>query len=323
MHEAIDLRQLRYFLAVSEEQHFGRAAQRLHISQPPLSRQIRQLEDLLGVALFERGKAGARLTRAGAAFLPEVRRTLAQAEKAVAAAQAAGDAPGQFVVGTTTVFDRSAIPDLVERLQQRYPDWRIVVRDQHSIRLVRELLNGTLDVALIGLHTEAPGLQVHTLVQEPMVLALPTGHRLARKRSIGLSELQGEPLFWFARRLNPGFHDHCQAFFARIGFAPATIPEPADHHILLGLIAQGQGVALMSASLRRVQRQGVVFRAVKDEGAGVLSMGIAVAYAEHNPSALLPAFLALAGVGSAPSHPGLQRPAARAAARSNKPGQRP
>lgn len=298
MYEAIDLRQMRYFLAVSEELHFGRAAQRLHISQPPLSRQIRQLEEQLGVALFERGKAGASLTRAGTAFLPEVRRTLAQAQKAVAAAQAAGERPGgQFAVGYTTVFDRSVIPDVFERLQQRFPASRIVVRGQHSIRLVRELLNGQLDAALIGLHTEAPGLVVTTIQQEPMVLALPTGHRLARKRSIGFSELQGEPLFWFARRLNPGFHDHCRDFFARIGFAPTTIAEPADHHILLGLIAQGQGVALLSGSLRHVKRQGVVFRALKDEGAGVLSMGLAVAYAQRNASPLLPPFLALIGAG--------------------------
>lgn len=298
MNDAIDLRQLRYFLAVGEALHFGRAAERLHISQPPLSRQIRQLEEQLGVPLFTRGRSGVTLTAAGLAFLPEVRRTLAQAGKAVAAARAAGRGGegGQFAVGTTTVFDRSAIPDWLEPLRERFPGWRIATRGQHSIRLVREVLNGTLDAALIGLHTQAPGLAVHTVREAPMLVALPAAHALARKRSIGLSELRDEPLFWFERRLNPGFYDHCQAFFARVGFAPRTLAEPQDHHILLGLIAQAQGVALMSDSMRQLKRQGVVFRALKDEGAGLLSMGLAVAYLERNPSPPLAAFLRLLGV---------------------------
>lgn len=298
MNEAIDLRQLRYFLAVAETLHFGRAAERLHISQPPLSRQIHQLEAQLDVPLFVRGRAGVALTPAGVAFLPEVRRTLAHVGKAVAAARSAGRVVGgaQFAVGTTTVFDRSVIPDVFDRLRERFPGLRIVTRGSHSVRLVREVRNGTLDAALIGLHTQAPGLAVQTIFEEPMVVALPASHGLARKRSIGFGDLQGEPLFWFERRLNPGFYDHCQAFFACIGWAPQTMTEPEDHHILLGLIAQGQGIALMSASMRALKRQGVVFRALKDEGAGVLSMGLAVAWLERNDSPVLPEFLRLLGV---------------------------
>jgi DNA-binding transcriptional LysR family regulator len=306
MDDSIDLRQFRYFLALSEELNFGRAAQRLHISQPPLSRQIRQLEEQLGVELFQRNSAGVTLTAAGAAFLPEVRRTLAQAEKALAVARAArGGESGRFVVGYTTVFDRAAIPDVVDRLRQRFPNWRIVSRGKHSISLVREIKNGTMDAAFIGLHTEAPGLSVETIVEQPLVLALPAAHRLARKRRIGFDELRGEPMFWFERRLNPGFYDHCQAFFERIGFKPDAIPEPPDHHILLGSIAQGQGIALIPASLQQVRRQGVVFRALKEESA-TLSMGIAVAYAEGNRSPVLRAFLELV---RARTRPPVARPA--------------
>jgi len=127
MSHPLDLRQLRYFLAVSEERHFGRAALRLHISQPPLSRQIQQLEDQLGVVLFLRNKTGVALTQAGQAFLPEVRQTLAQAEKAVAVARAAGgEQQGRFVVGYTTVFDRSVIPDVLTPLRQRFPGWQML-----------------------------------------------------------------------------------------------------------------------------------------------------------------------------------------------------
>lgn len=294
MNESINLRQLRYFLAVSEELNFGRAALRLHISQPPLSRQIRQLEDQLGVELFLRSKSGVALTEAGATFLPEVRRTLLQAERAVAVVKAArGVDGGQFVVGYTTVFDRSAIPDVVDLLRQRFPDWRIVTKGKHSISLVRDIKNGTMDAAFIGMYTDPEGLTVETILEEPLVVALPANHRLARKRRLGFDDLRGEPMFWFERRLNPGFYDHCQAFFEQIDFKPNVVPEPPDHHIMLGLIAEGQGIALISASLQNVKRRGVVFRPLKEE-AKKLSMGIVVAYSEHNPSPVLRPFLDLA-----------------------------
>lgn len=293
MHTPIDLRQLRYFLAVSEELSFRRAAERLHISQPPLSRQIRQLEDQLGVELLQRSKAGVTLTEAGAAFLPEVRRTLIQAEKAVAVARAARGADGgQFVVGYTTVFDRSAFPDVFDRFRRRFPNWRLVVKGKHSISLIRDLRNGVMDAAFVGLHTEAQGLTVETIHEEPLVVALPANHRLARKRRLGFDDLRGEPLFWFERRLNPGFYDYCQAFFEQIDFEPNAIPEPPDHHIMLGLIAEREGIALIPASLQNVKRQGVVFRALKDDSKK-LSMGIAVAYSERNPSPVLRLFLDL------------------------------
>ena len=293
MDHAIDLRQFRYFLALCEELNFGRAALRLHISQPPLSRQIRQLEERLGVDLFVRSSTGVALSEAGVAFLPEARKTLAQAERAVAAARRARTvAGGQFVVGYTTVFDRSAIPDVVDRLRQQFPHWRFVSKGKHSIGLVRDVKNGAIDAAFIGLHTETQGLIQEIIRKEPLWVALSANNPLARKRRLGFDDLRGEPMFWFERRLNPGFYDYCQAYFEQIGFKPRIIAEPPDHPILLGLIAEGQGIALIPSSLREVKRQGVVFRALK-ASSNQLSMGVAGVYAADNRSAVLPAFLKL------------------------------
>src|SRR5476649_426685 len=172
MTTSIDLRQFRYFLALSEELNFRRAALRLHISQPPLSRQIQQLEEQLGVELFQRNSSGVTLTQAGTAFLPEVRRTLAQADKAIAVARAAHGA-GRFVVGYTTVFDRSAIPDVTERLRQRFPQWSIESKGKHSISLVRDIRSGAMDAALIGLHTDTQGLKVEMILMSPTYSLYP------------------------------------------------------------------------------------------------------------------------------------------------------
>jgi len=288
----IDLRHLRYFLAVAEELNFRRAAERLHISQPPLSRQVQQLENELGVDLFQRSKGGIALTEAGVAFLPEARRTLAQASKAIAVARAApGTIAGRFVVGYTTVFDRSALPNVFDLFRSRFPEWKLVVKGKHSISLIRDIINGAMDAAFIGLHTEALGLVVEPIREEPMVVALPARHRLAKKRSIGFDELRGEAFFWFERKMNPGFYDYCKAFFQKIAFEPNLIPEPQDHHVLLGHIAEGQGIALIPASLQNIKRKGVAFRALRD--ASELSMGVAIAYSESNQSPALQPFLKL------------------------------
>jgi DNA-binding transcriptional LysR family regulator len=118
-----------------------------------------------------------------------------------------------------------------------------------------------------------------------------TPHIRAKKQKLGFADLRSERLFWFERRLNPGFFDYCEAFFETIGFKPQVIPEPQDHHILLGLIAEGEGIALMAASMRNVKRKGVVFRPLED--GSQLSMGIALAYSERNQSPVLKDFVKL------------------------------
>lgn len=187
-----------------------------NISQPPLSRCNRQLEDLLGVEPSVRSGIGVALSEAGAAFLPEVRKSAGAGRKAVVAAKGARVAAGgQFVVGYTTVFDRSAIPDVLGRLRQQFPSWRFVAKGKHSIGLVRDLKKGAIDAAFIGLHTDAQGLAQEVIDEAPMLVALSAQHRLASKRRIGFDDLRDEPMYWFERRLNPGFYDYVRPISSR------------------------------------------------------------------------------------------------------------
>lgn len=287
----LELRHLRYVVAVAEERSFRRGAERLHLSQPPLSRQIREVEGIVGTPLFERKKSGVTLTPAGAAFLPEARRTLAQAETAINAARAAPGSQPSLTVGLTTIFDTDAFPAVIEAFEKRFPKVRLVVKRKPSIQLVRDVENGLMDAALIGLHTEVRTLHAETLQEEPVVAALSAKHPLARKRVLQLAELQKEPLFRFDRRLNPGYHDHCSRVFAQWGFSPLTLPEPADHHVLLGLVAAGQGITLMASSKRRIRRPGVVFRQLR--ATPVLTMGLALVHAPTRISTLCASFIGL------------------------------
>jgi DNA-binding transcriptional LysR family regulator len=291
MTASIDLRQLRYFVALCEELHFGRAAARLNISQPPLSRQIRLLEDSLGVVLFDRDNRSVRLTPAAEVFLTKVRRVLTEFGEAIDSVRNPAQETQYLSVGYTTVFDFGTYPEKVfQRLQPRFSSWDVRSYGRHSIALIRDVLNGDLDVALIGLHSDVKGLALKILHQEEMIVALPAAHPLASKKRISFAELTGGRMFWFKRALNPGFYDYCQAYFNRVGFKPTVVPEPSDHHVLLGMIADGQGYALMPRSMQSIRRRGVAFRKLRYSGQ-VLMVGVGMVYREDRASALLLAFM--------------------------------
>lgn len=291
MNSSVDLRQLRYFVALCEELHFGRAAARLNISQPPLSRQIRLLEDSLGVMLFDRDNRNVKLTPAAETFLTRVRRVLEDVDDAISSVREPAEERQRFSVGYTTVFDFGNYPEKVfQRLQARFPRCFLRSDGRHSISLIRDVINGNLDVAFIGLHTDVKGLAMKVLHEEEMIVALPSTHALAGKKLISFGELAGSQMFWFKRVLNPGFYDYCQAYFDAIGFQPIVIPEPSDHHVLLGMIAAGRGYALIPNSMRAIQRRGVVFRKLRYSERS-LRVGVGMVYREDRASALLLAFM--------------------------------
>nr|WP_132454348.1 LysR family transcriptional regulator [Paraburkholderia sp. BL8N3] len=281
----MELWQLRYFVAVAEESSFRRAAERLSITQPPLTRQVQALEEVVGARLFDRDRGGVALTAAGSHFLAEARELLASADAMLARVRERTTRRVELRLGITTVLDAALFTWLAPALEKRAPGLRLVQKRQYSQQSVADIRRGALDAALIGLPSATADLMVQRLFADPLVAALPERHRLSKRRRISLLELRDDRLFWPERRLNPAYHDHFEKLFRALRFDPQRLPEPADHHVLLGLIADAQGVALIPASLKTIAREGVVYRLLKEEPE--LKIEVAIAYAPQADNAAL------------------------------------
>lgn len=272
---SLDIRLLRYFAVVAEENNMSRAALRLFMSQPPLSRHIRQLEERLGVTLFVRHTRGLTLTEEGARVLEIVRPLLALQEKTYAALDKLALANGLLLrIGLTTAFEQGVFTALEPRLRARVDTLRIARHS--SLELVRQVQRGKLDAALVALPLEIGVLSVVPLGwQEPLIAALPAIWPEAESASISLSSLSSRPLFWFKRERNPAFYDYTRQRFQHAGYVPSCIEEPLEHDVLLARIANGDGLSLLPASFAAIQRQGVVFRPLSDNSLRI-SAGVVV-----------------------------------------------
>ncbi|NKD27571.1 LysR family transcriptional regulator [Citrobacter freundii] len=270
---SLDIRLLRYFSVVAEENNMSRAAQRLFMSQPPLSRHIRQLEERLGVTLFVRHTRGLTLTEDGQRVLEIVRPLLVLQDKTWAAlGQLAKTGEQSLRLGLSTAFEQGVFTALESRLNMRVQKLHIVRHG--SPELVRQVRRGKLDAALVALPLETPGLTVMQLGwQEPMIAALPAQWAEATLPSLSLTALSHRPLFWFKRERNPAFFDYTRHIFRRAGYSPACIEEPLEHDVLLARIAQGDGLSLIPASFSAIQRQGVIFLPLTDTELRI-SMGL-------------------------------------------------
>lgn len=277
----LDSRSLALFLAVADTLSFRQAAEVLHLSQPPLSRAIRELEERLGARLFERSTQGVELTDAGRSLLPYARgvaRLLRQAE----AELAPRSLPPTLRLGLTSAVEPAWFRGLAQRIQQRHPGTAVSTQSDSSPRLVRMLRAGKLDAAFVALPTDAPGLDVLALDRLPMVAALPSSHPLAKRRSLCLADLASETILWFERARQPAFYDHCQQVFARHGFAPRKLKEPADHHVLLAAVAEGRGIALLPKSFAALKRAGVAYRKLAE--GEELAVGVGLATPRDRPA---------------------------------------
>ena len=271
----MELRHLRYFVAVAEELHFGRAAQRLHIAQPPLSRQIRDLEREIGTALFERGARGVELTHAGAAFLPEARLVLAQAERAQRTAQrAARGETGRLRVAFVEEATHSGIlPDVLSFFRMHLPSIGLSLHELDSSQQAEALREGRIDLGVLSsppLDAER-WLQTEVVYEEPLVAALPQTHRLAAKPRISLRELAAESFVLRPRPTDPASYDEILARCRAAHFSPTVAQEATGWHTVIGLVSAGVGVAFVPTSLALLRQAGVVYRPVRD-----LSLSVAL-----------------------------------------------
>ena len=258
-----ELWQLRYFMAVAERLHFGRAAEALHISQPPLSRAIRALEQRLGVALFARSRRKVELTPEGARFLEEARRLSAQLERAVLELRGmASGEHGRLRVGFVSLADYGALPGLLKRFKSARPGVTLALREMLSPDQAGALAAGELDFGLLLPPVAGAAQLEHLVVQrERFVAALASRHRLARASGkLALGELAGEPFVMVPREIAPGLYDIVTGLAARAGISLNVAQEAIQMQTVVSLVSSGLGVAIVPASVANLGRRGVVYR---------------------------------------------------------------
>jgi DNA-binding transcriptional LysR family regulator len=291
----VELRHLRYFVAVAEELHFRRAAERLHVSQPPLSQQIRALETELGVTLLERNRRRVELTAAGAALLAEARAILAQVDHAVELTQrvARGEA-GALAIGFVGSAMYGRLPDVVRAFHAERPSVDLRLREFPTAEALAALADGRIDVGVVRPGKVEAGVEIDVVQREEVLAALPDRHRLASRTSLALGDLGGEAFVLLARREAPGLFGALDAAMSEIGVAPREVQEVSELRTVLGLVSAGVGVSLVPASVASGERSGVVFRPLTGRAPTV---ELALAWRAGDASPALAAFLELARTG--------------------------
>lgn len=264
--DGMELRHLRYFVAVAEESSFTRAAQRLHIAQPPLSTQVKRLEEELGVLLFERTNRGVRMTEAGELLLEEARRILLQVDQAARLVRRVGYGEvGRLTLGFVPSASNEVLPSILREFGERFPEVELFLREMRPDLIVQRLLDKQLDAGFLYLPFENSALHTESVSREPLVLALPETHPLAAEARVELRAFAGEPFVLPARYGGmPGLHGQVTEACRRAGFEPDAVQKDVWlMQTIIGLVAGGRGVALVPASLRNLPRRGVVYRPVR------------------------------------------------------------
>lgn len=322
-----DLRQWRYFVAVADERHFGRAAERLSMTQPPLSQAIRALENALGVALFARTKRSVELTAVGAALLPDVRRLIAAADALPPLAQslARGEA-GSLALAFVSTADYGLLPQLLREFGARYPHVRLQLAEATSDVQIEELVAGRIDAGLVIPPVpprHAASLSYLPVLREPLVVAMPAEAAevaevaevadAAADAPVRIADIASLPLVIFPRRLAPGFYDIITGCYGAAGVTPRIGQEAIQMQTIVSLVSAGMGVALVPQSLRNLRRTGVVYRALADP-APVVETGLV--WRTDDVSPVLAGFIDVvrgAARRASPSRPGSTPDAAGAA----------
>lgn len=283
----MDLRHLRYFATVAEEKHFGRAAERLHIAQPPLSRQIQALEKELGFALFDRSNRRVELTPAGVVLLRHCRKLFEAVDLAVHEAKRASQGEsGRIMVSYPSSLAYSGLTELLRAFRARFPQVEVALRELPPQHQVDEIHAGRVDIGFVRPPVDDPSLATELVRQEPLLVALPEGHALAAKARIPLAALAREPFVLFPRPRGPAYFDHLMRLFRDAGFTPRIVQE-APQLDIVSLVAAGFGVSVLPSSLRSLRRAGIVLRPI----VGNPQTALLAVWLRDNRSAVLEEFL--------------------------------
>ena len=264
----MELRHLRYFIAVAEELHFGRAAQVLGISQPPLSQQIQALEQEVGARLFERTNRRVELSEAGRLFLHEARLVLAQVDKAADVARRAqlGEL-GELKIGfTSSAPFNSSIPQAIFAFRQAFPAVHLNLQEMSSTEVAESLVDESIQVGLMRPLPLPDSLSVVELMREPLVAVLNADHPLVEgsERGLYLAQLAEEPFVFFPRTYGSGLYAQLLSLCRDAGFSPHFAQEAGEAMTIIGLVAAGLGVSVLPASYQRIRIDGVVYRTLLD-----------------------------------------------------------
>ncbi|MCK9510569.1 MAG: LysR family transcriptional regulator [Pigmentiphaga sp.] len=287
----MELRHIRYFVAVAEELHMGRAAKRLHISQPPLSMQIANLERELGLQLFLRVGRGLELSDAGREFLKHAYYLLDGVGLAVRATQRANQGEvGELALGFVAAMSYSYLPEVLRSYRRRYPNVAMTLHEWVGAQQLQALGDGRLHVGLLRPPVEQPGLTSEIILREPYLVALPYDHPLTGD-PLPLEALSREPFIMFPQRIGGRFYEHAMALCHHAGFTPKVVHEATQLHTIVGLVGGGLGLAIVPASARLLSMQGVRYAGLAD---GHLAAEIAMAWRTDDKAPATLNFLAVA-----------------------------
>ena len=268
--QKLTLRRLNYFVTVADELHFGRAAEILHIAQPALSQQIRQLESDLGLRLFERTTRRVSLTPGGSAFLPHARHLLVTAQGvARAAAELRAGQRGNLRVGFVDSAAYEFVPRFLHRFRQASPAVTLQLHTMSSDEQAAALVAGQIDIGIARVTLDHAPLLATVVDDEPLVAAVQSSHRLASEPSIRLSELRDDEFVGFAREQSPTLHARLRAMLAPHGVSYSPAIEATEYTTILGLVAAGEGVAIVPAGVQSLRLGGLTFVPISDPEASV------------------------------------------------------
>ena len=292
----IELRHLRYFVAVAEELHFGRAAARLYMAQPPLSQQIQQLEREVGVRLFDRANRRVRLTEAGTSFLEDARGVLEHLDQAaLRARRIAHGEVGWLGVGFVGSAMYDLVPEILRRFQEQHPQVDLVLRELSWVEQKEALRTRSIHVGIARIPTAEEGLTLETIAREPLVVAAPTESRVTRGAdadgTVALGALAGEPFLLFPRQSESSYAQYLVQVCEEAGFRPRVVQEVGELQTAVSLVAAGIGVTLVPDRVRDLQRVGVRYLTLREPAPTV---ALTLAYRADDTSPLLPHFLAIA-----------------------------